>query len=198
MEKTNQNESHNKLFIGVNLKKLRKLHNLSTCDVAKILGKTRQGYTNYENGNREINIHDLITLSGYYNVTIDKLVDNPFSFKRERSLSFRSFEKNGSAYKEILPIEISTILDDVIIAKEDDLAFHYFWKTNTNQHGHEMLFEFHDKFYISKVFYDPKGSGYFLINDEPYFFSKAKAENILFKGVLMASMNKRMPIPYFF
>jgi len=198
MEKPTQNENHNKLFIGVNLKNLRKQHKLSTEDVAKIIGKSRQGYAYYETGNREISIYDLITLSGYYNVTIDEIVDNPYSLKKELSLSFMTFKKDNVTYQETTPIEISTILDDVIVVKEDDLTLKYFWKTNTNQKGHDMLFEYQGKFYISKVYYDPKGNGLFYIDNEPYFFTKAKAEYILFKGVLMATMDKRMEIPYFF
>jgi transcriptional regulator with XRE-family HTH domain len=52
----------NNLFISENLRRLRLLNNLTTTQVCKVINKTRQGYVNYENGSREISIHDLIGL----------------------------------------------------------------------------------------------------------------------------------------
>ncbi len=79
MQMLNTPDAFNKLFISENLKKLRVSDTLSTTAVGKIIDKTRQGYLNYENGSREIGIYDLITLSGYYNVSIDVIVGNPFT-----------------------------------------------------------------------------------------------------------------------
>ena len=57
------NDDFNNLFIRENLKRLRLSHGLSMIAVGKIINKTRQAYANYEAGQREINIHDLNTLS---------------------------------------------------------------------------------------------------------------------------------------
>ncbi len=155
-------------------------------------------YSNYENGIRTISIKDLVALSGYYNVSIDVIVGNPFTLANDKTLAFRSFEKKEFAVKETMPFTISTINDDIIVVKYDDLHFKFFWKTNQNQDGYVMIFDYYDKTYISKVYFKPKGGGHFYINEKPRYFNKAHAENIVFKGVLMADLNKYMDIPHFF
>lgn len=198
MQSLNTTDAFNKLFISENLKRLRLSYNLSTTEVGKIIGKTRQGYLNYENGSREIGIFDLITLSGYYNVSIDVIVGNPFTLRNEKLLAFRTFEYVESELKEVMPITISTVHDDVICVKYDDLKLDFFWKTNTNQKGHDMIFEYYNKPYISKVFFNTTGGGHFYINSEPFYFNKAQAESIVFKGVFMSELIKITDIPHFF
>ncbi len=198
MQNLNTNDDFNKLFISENLKKLRLSYNLSTTEVGKIIGKTRQGYLNYENGSREIGIFDLVTLSGYYNVSIDVIVGNPFTLRNEKLLAYRTFEYLDNELKEVMPLTISTVHDDVICVKYHELKLSFFWKTNTNQKGHDMLFEYYNKAYISKVFYNPSGGGHFYINKEPLYFNKAQSESIVFKGVFISELNKITDIPYFF
>jgi transcriptional regulator with XRE-family HTH domain len=198
MDNSTQSDQFNKLFISENLKRLRKSYNLSPKKVASIIGKSRQGYVNYENGSREIGIHDLITLSGFYNTSIDAIVGNPFSLKNNNSLSFRTYERSEGILKEVMPNTISTLLDDVICVNESENLNLFFWKTNANQKGHVMLFEYYDKPFISKVHYNKNHGGYFYINDEPLFFNKAQAESLLFKGIYMSKLKKNMSIPYFF
>ncbi len=197
--KYNDNKvNKNNIFISENLKKLRKKHNLSTTEVGKIIGKTRQGYLNYENGTREIGINDLIKLSGFYNVPIDVIVSNPFTLKNNHTLAFRSFEQINGELKEIMPITISTIHDDIILVKKDDLNYLFFWKTNVNHKGHVMFFEYYNKHYVSKVYFNSYGGGLFFINDEPFYFNKAHSENLYFKGVYMSKLVKEMDINNFF
>lgn len=191
-------DNSNQFFIGENLEKLRKSYNLKMTEVAGVIGKTRQGYRNYEKGLRDISIQDLITLSGFYNVSLDVLVANPSSLKSDKTLAFRSFETVDDEIQEIMPITISTVFDDVICYKRDNENYLFFWKTNLNQVGHVMIFDYYDKIYVSKVFYNHSGGGHFYINDEPKYFNKPGSENIIFKGVLMADLNKRMDIPCFF
>lgn len=198
MENKKSEEDFNKLFISESLKRLRLKHDLSTTDVAKIISKSRQGYLNYETAAREIGIRDLITLSGFYNTSIDVIVGNPFTLRNNSSLSFRSYEMIDGALKEVMPYTISTMLDDVICVTEDELSRLFFWKTTTIQKGRIMLFEYYNKPYISKVHYNHYGGGHFYINDEPFYFNKAQAENIAFKGVLMSTLEKDMSIPNFF
>ena len=198
MQNLNSNDSFNKLFICENLKKLRLTYNLSTTEVGKIIGKTRQGYLNYENGSRDIGILDLITLSGYYNVSIDVIVGNPFTLKNEKLLAFRAFEYQENELKEVMATTISTVHDDIICVKFNDLKTEFFWKTNSNQHGHDMIFEYYNKPYISKVYYNSTGGGHFYINTLPFYFNKAQAESIVFKGVFISELNKITHIPHFF
>lgn len=53
---------------------LRKQQNLTQQDMARILGISRQAYSNYELGNREADYTTLKKLSNYFNVTIDYLL----------------------------------------------------------------------------------------------------------------------------
>ena len=192
-------ESIDKFFISASLKRLRLKHNLSTYDLAKVIEKTRQAYSNYENGIRDIGIYDLIKLSGFYNVSIDVIVGNPYALINENSLAYRTFEYVDGELKEVMPLTISTVRDDVIVVKQGDLRIDFFWRTNSNQKGHVMLFDYYNKPHISKVFYNPSGGGgHFYINDEPFYFNKARSENIIFKGVYFATLDKKMNIEHFF
>ena len=53
---------------------LRKQQNLTQQDMARILGISRQAYSNYELGNREADYTTLKKLSNYFNVTVDYLL----------------------------------------------------------------------------------------------------------------------------
>ena len=88
-------DDFNNLFISENLKRLRLANNLSTVQVAQIIGKSRQGYVNYESGAREISIHDLITLSGFYNVRVDDIIGNPYSNRNEKAIEYLRKAKNS-------------------------------------------------------------------------------------------------------
>lgn len=191
-------EDFNNLFICENLKRLRQAHQLTTTDVANILKKTRQGYLNYENGAREIGIHDLIKLSGYYGVSIDEIVGNPNTHRAEKQLSFRTFEMVDGELKQVMPIPISPVNDDVICVKYDDRQVDFFWRTQVHHKNKLMLFEYYNRPYVSKLFYNTDGSGCFFLHDEPFTFTKAHAENIVIIGVFSSKLTKDFTIPNFF
>lgn len=44
-------------------------------EIAQILGISRQHYSLYESGKREMPMHHFITLAKYYNVSLDYLAD---------------------------------------------------------------------------------------------------------------------------
>ncbi|MBI9009323.1 MAG: helix-turn-helix transcriptional regulator [Tenericutes bacterium] len=198
MQELKTQDSLNKFFISTSLKRLRVKHNLSTYDVAKIIEKSRQAYSNYETGLRDIGIYDLIKLSGFYNVSIDVIVGNPYALMNDKSIAYRYFEYVENELKEVMPLCISTIRDDVIVVKQNDLLSDFFWRTDTNQQSLVMLFDYYNKTYISKVFYNSSGGGHFYINEEPLYFNKARAENIIYKGVYFATLDKKMDIKHFF
>lgn len=191
-------DDFNNLFISENLKRLRLANNLSTVQVAQIIGKSRQGYVNYESGAREISIHDLITLSGFYNVRVDEIIGNPYSNRNEKALTFRTFEHIGNIIVPSMQITISTINDDMIAYKRSDLEIDFFWRTQKNQKNRVMLFEYYDKIYVSKVFFNKELGGFFFIDDEPHYFTKANAENLIFKGVYASTLKKDLVIENFF
>ena len=200
MQKFNpsNDDSLNKFFISASLKRLRLKYNLSALEVSKVIKKSRQAYTNYENGIRDIGIYDLIKLSGFYNVSIDVIVGNPYALMNKKSIAYRYFEYEESELKEVMPLCISTVTDDVVVVKQNDLQNDFFWRTDLNQKGLVMLFDYYNKTHISKVHYNSNGGGHFYINEEPFYFNKAQAENIIYKGIYFATLDKKMNIEHFF
>ena len=62
------------------LKDVRNDADLTQADIAKILNISRQHYSMYERGDRELPMHHFITLAKYYNISLDYLaglVDTP-------------------------------------------------------------------------------------------------------------------------
>ena len=62
------------------IKDLREDNDKTQTEIAEILNMKYQQYARYENGEREIPVHHLITLAKYYNVSIDYLcglIDTP-------------------------------------------------------------------------------------------------------------------------
>ncbi|HGH7180705.1 helix-turn-helix domain-containing protein [Bacillus luti] len=69
-------------MITERLKKLRESRGLTHTQVAEYLGITRQAYTNYENGDREIKTETLRKLVDFFNTSADYLLgttDDPSS-----------------------------------------------------------------------------------------------------------------------
>ena len=57
------------------LKDLRKNHNLKQQKLADVLKITRQQYSLYEVGTREIPVHHLKTLAQFYNISTDYILE---------------------------------------------------------------------------------------------------------------------------
>lgn len=58
----------------VRIRNLREDADLTQENVASLLNCSRSTYSRYEKGNRMINIHDLIKLANFYDVSLDYLV----------------------------------------------------------------------------------------------------------------------------
>lgn len=132
------------LFVCANLKRLRESHKLSNSAVAAIIGKSRQDYINYETGFREIGIHDLITLSNFYNISLDEMVGNPFLLRKLAKLEYRTYEMKDGQLELGSPTVVSAINDDIVIVKVDDHHLDFFWKTQLYHKNPVMLFDFFD------------------------------------------------------
>lgn len=63
-----------KTFFKDNIKFLRKKFGLSQNDVAKIINKERSLVGHWENGSRSVTLEDIITLSGYFHISIEQLI----------------------------------------------------------------------------------------------------------------------------
>ena len=185
------------LFVRENMKRLREFHELSNTDIAKVIGKTRQGYINYERGLRDIGIHDLVTLSNYYGITLDEIVGNPLKLHKLEKLEYRTYEMKEGQLELSTPTTISAINDDIVIVKRDDLHLDFFWKTQLYHKNRIMLFDFHDRPYVSKIYYNSDSSGFFLIKDEHVVFNKATSESIIIKGVFLSTLTKDFHVEHF-
>ena len=82
--------------------------------------------------------------------------------------------------------------------KKSDLEIDFFWRTQKNQKNRVMLFEYYDRVYVSKVYFNKDHGGFFFINEEPLYFTKANAENLIFKGVYASTLKKDLVIENFF
>lgn len=87
------------------LQQLREEKNISQGVLAKELGVTRQAYSRYERGERELNYNSLIKLAKFFDVSIDYLLGNSVYFypdavgtDEEREL-LMLFDKMTSAQK---------------------------------------------------------------------------------------------------
>ena len=75
-----------------NLKHLRKTHNLTQKEVAKILGISQQQYSSYELSNTFITIDKALILADFYDVTLDFLVKR--RVKRNNIERIKDIESN--------------------------------------------------------------------------------------------------------
>lgn len=57
--------------LNENLKRERKERGFTQKEISKILNISQQAYAHYENGERDINIYDLIKLCDYYKCSLD-------------------------------------------------------------------------------------------------------------------------------
>jgi transcriptional regulator with XRE-family HTH domain len=198
MVRLNTEDDFNNLFICENLKRLRLAHNLTTTHVANVIKKSRQGYLNYENGSREIGIHDLIKLSQFYGVSIDHITGNPFSNRNKNTLAFRTYEIVDNEFKQVLPFSINAENDDVILVRYNEHKIDFFWRTQTYHKNRVMLFSYYNRTYVSKIFYNTDGSGSFFIHDELFNFTKTQSENLIITGIYAGSISQDFQIPNFF
>lgn len=71
----------------IRLKELRIANNVSQNEIANLLDVTRQAYSRYELGQRELGYDMLCKLADYYNVSVDYLIGHDSSLLAERPMS---------------------------------------------------------------------------------------------------------------
>ena len=114
-----------------NLLQLREEKKISQEDIAKILGVTRQAYSRYERGERELNYTSLKKLSKFFDVSIDYLLGNSIYFypdkinKTSLNDGLSSEERRLINQYRTLPDKIKkTIRDQIEIYSEpNELVF---------------------------------------------------------------------------
>ena len=66
------------------IKDLREDSDKTQAEIAELLGISRQHYSMYERGERELPMHHFITLARYYNVSLDYIVGEIDTLKKLR------------------------------------------------------------------------------------------------------------------
>ncbi|HWK06135.1 MAG TPA: helix-turn-helix transcriptional regulator [Puia sp.] len=61
-------------FLGKNIRYLRKQHPITQSQLASLIGKGQTTIGNWENGISEPNIEELLTLSNYFDISLDVLI----------------------------------------------------------------------------------------------------------------------------
>lgn len=188
-----------KEVIKNNLIYFRKQKNLSAERVAQVLNISRQAYSNYEAGIRDIGIESLKILANFYGVTLDLFTSSSLIDAREPSISFSTIKSEyGKLSFDDNPTVISNLNSSFIVVKLNDNFLKVFESNMVNVDNHEMLFEFNHELKIGKVYYYENGSGVILINNIPTPFSKAQSKSIVFIGMLLATINKEYDNNHFF
>ena len=72
---SNKNKGGKEMYYLKRLKDLRKNHQLKQQNLAEVLKITRQQYSLYEVGTREIPVHHLKTLAQFYNISTDYILE---------------------------------------------------------------------------------------------------------------------------
>lgn len=115
------------MSIGSTLKKLRAQKNLNKKEAARFLGMPYTTYNNYESDTREPGSKALIKLSRFYEVSIDYLLENPYtpeiSFLEDE---YRSLDTYGQkAVEAVLGVECERCnqADNTTKIKEDNFIY---------------------------------------------------------------------------
>ena len=93
------------------LEELRKVHNYSQNDIARLIGTTNQTISNWEKGKTEPGINHLKKLADIFHVSVDYLIDHNL---REKSVSDIKV-KFKSLSKEELVSSLESILQSLDI-----------------------------------------------------------------------------------
>ncbi len=186
-------------IIKNNLIYLRKQKNLSAERMAEVIGMSRQAYSSYENGTREISIESLKKLAEFYGLTLDVMTSSFLIDENHPTIKYTLIEyKHDTLEFSAIPIEISNITSSLIAVRISDLSTKLFETNLKNVNNHEMLFEYKGILRIGKVFYNEQGDGVIVENDKHTFFSRKQSTSLVFLGMLFAEINKNYEKSNFF
>lgn len=136
-----------------NLKKLRKINNLSQLDLSKKLGVTRQSISYYENGICEPSLHFILQLSSLFDCSVDSLIFKEYSSDFLEKNNFINQKKIDSLINLDLDIVNSDKLINILeinkgelyekINDINDLINHIknFSKINNTEYANELCFD---------------------------------------------------------
>lgn len=101
------------LQLADNLRKYRDSFHYTQKELARLINISRQAYSNYETGKRDPDLDLLIKLCDVYQITLDQLVLQPFSFGSRQTLR-----------ESVSPYQICRRkgTDDVIYLTEEEIS----------------------------------------------------------------------------
>ena len=105
------------MFIGENIKILRKRKGKSQEEVAAALGLNRSTYSGYENNIAQPNLENMLQISKYYGLSIEELITKDFSTFKEvdwRIITERAEQRMKGTELRILASIVSLTNDELI------------------------------------------------------------------------------------
>lgn len=91
----------NNNYISSNIKFLRKTHNKTQKDIAKVIGVTSNAIGNYESGIRDLSAIDVAKIANYFNVSIDDFLNKDLS-KEYNNIKKFAEDSEKEMLKEVL------------------------------------------------------------------------------------------------
>lgn len=136
-----------KFKISSNLMRLRKENGISTTEVSKVLGMSRQGYNSIENGRSVLTLENAVALAKYYGISIEELIQVPNSHSSSSNeCAFPSYleEKDGRIEETNEKILVNFGKTKYVFT-DCNQNISFFESTVTPCFGKEMLFYYKDK-----------------------------------------------------
>lgn len=84
-------------FLNQNIKYLRKQRNLSQEKLSKVVNKDRSLIGHWEGGTREVTLEDIIKISEFFDVSIDKIIGTNLANQKNEILE-NEYETNLKKY----------------------------------------------------------------------------------------------------
>ena len=159
---------------------------------------SRQAYSSYENGTREMSIATLKVLATFYDISLDMLTSYSFSDIAPVTVNFPTLALHQDEYKFIEPSSVSNISASLIAVKLNNLTVLIFESNINHVPDSIQLFEFKEKIHIGKIHFDNTGGGAFKENEKVTFFSKNESAKLVFMGILLANIKKEYDRRNFF
>lgn len=158
-----------------------------TCEnIAHVLGVTKQAYSLYEKGKRQISVSSLAKLALHYNVSLDYFLSLKDMRANKTSVYFETYKKINDRIKPSDPLHLPNPEDEVIMVEEEKSnKTHVFLKTNTYTPNEVMLFEDDGELKMAEIFFNKDSAqGFYKYGEECHFLRYPKdTSKIIYLGV---------------
>lgn len=152
MNLAEQEKMEKRAIIANNLTNIRQSRNLTTTEVADVIGQSRQGYYNYETKQRDISIYNLMKLAEFYGVSVDFLVSNSINENGSISLFYDHLTETVNGIERTQPIELKTFHKDVTLLSKSNGIIEYYIKNQKILFDSKLLFSYADTIYTTSLY----------------------------------------------